>query len=40
MCESVQYQGHVISAAGITPDPEKIEQLKNYKRPTTIAEIQ
>jgi hypothetical protein len=40
MCESVQYLGHVISAAGITPDPEKIEQLKNYKRPTTIVEIQ
>jgi hypothetical protein len=40
MCESVQYQGHVISAAGIRPDPEKIEQLKNYKRSTTIAEIQ
>ena len=40
MCESVQYLGHVISAKGITPDPEKIEQLKNYKRPTTIVEIQ
>ena len=26
MCESVQYLGHVISAAGITPDTEKIEQ--------------
>jgi hypothetical protein len=24
MCESVQYLGHVISAAGIKPDPEKI----------------
>ena len=40
MCESVQYLGHVISAKGITPDPEKIEQLKNYKCPTTIVEIQ
>ena len=40
MSESVQYLGHVISAKGITPDPEKIEQLKNYKRPTTIVEIQ
>jgi hypothetical protein len=39
MSESVQYLGHVISAKGITPDPEKIEQFKNYKRPTTIVEI-
>ena len=40
MCESVQYLGHVISAKGITPDPEKIEALKNYKRPTSVVEIQ
>ena len=40
MCESVNYLGHVISAKGITPDPEKIEKLRNYKRPTTIVEIQ
>ncbi|KZR99842.1 Uncharacterized protein APZ42_004142, partial [Daphnia magna] len=40
MCESVQYLGHVISASGITPDPEKIERLKNYERPKTIVEIQ
>jgi hypothetical protein len=40
MCESVQYLGHVISAQGITPDPEKIEALKNYKRPTSVVEIQ
>jgi hypothetical protein len=40
MSESVQYLGHVISAKGITPDPEKMEQFKNYKRPTTIVEIQ
>ncbi len=40
MCESVQYLGHVISAQGITPDPEKIEALKSYKRPTSVVEIQ
>jgi hypothetical protein len=40
MCELVQYFGHVISAKGITPDPEKIEALKNYKRPTFVVEIQ
>jgi hypothetical protein len=40
MCESVQYLGHVISAKGITPDPEKIEALKNYERPTSVVEIQ
>ncbi len=39
MCESVQYLGHVISAKEITPDPEKIEALKNYKRPTSVVEI-
>ena len=40
MCQSVQYLGHVISANGITPDPGKIELLKNFKRPTTVVEIQ
>ena len=40
MCESVQYLGHVISAKEITPDTEKIEALKNYKRPTSLVEIQ
>ncbi len=40
MCETVQYLGHVISASGITPDPEKIEILKNFKRPTSVVEIQ
>jgi hypothetical protein len=30
----------VISANGITPDPEKIEILKNFKRPTSVVEIQ
>ncbi|KZS10124.1 Uncharacterized protein APZ42_025482 [Daphnia magna] len=40
MCESMQHLGHVISASGIAPDPEKNTLLKNYKRPTTIVEIQ
>jgi hypothetical protein len=40
MCESVRYLGHVISANGITPDPEKIEILKNFKRPISVVEIQ
>jgi hypothetical protein len=40
MRESVQYLGHVISANGITPDPEKIEILKNFKRLTSVVEIQ
>ena len=30
MCELVNYLGHVISAKEITPDPEKIEKLRNY----------
>jgi len=40
MCESVQYLGHVISANGITPDPVKIDVLKNFKRPTSVVEVQ
>jgi hypothetical protein len=40
MCESVHYLGHVISANGILPDPDKVELLRNFKSPTTITEIQ
>jgi hypothetical protein len=36
---SVNYLGHVITAEGIKPDPAKIEQIKNYKIPTSADEI-
>jgi hypothetical protein len=40
LAQSVPYLGHVITAEGIKPDPSKIEALKNYKRPTTVREMQ
>jgi hypothetical protein len=40
LAQSVPYLGHVITAEGIKPNPSKIEALKNYKRPTTVREMQ
>jgi len=40
LAQSVSYLGHVITAVGIKPDASKIEALKNYKRPTTVREMQ
>ena len=37
--ESVQYLGHVISAMGTSPDPSKIEAIKNYVPPKTVGEL-
>ena len=43
-CEWVKPQviflGHVVSAAGIKPDPTNIEKVKNFPIPTNIKEIQ
>ena len=39
-CEQVLYLGHVISAAGITPDPAKLRVLANWPIPTTVRELQ
>ena len=39
-CEQVLYLGHVISAAGITPDPVKLRVLANWLIPTTVRELQ
>ncbi len=36
---SVNYLGHVITAEGIKPNPAKIEQIKNYKTPTSADEV-
>ncbi len=35
----VNYLGHVITPDGIKLDPEKIEQIKNYKTPTSVDEV-
>ena len=35
----VQYLGHVVSANGISTDPQKIEVVKTWKRPETVTEV-
>lgn len=35
----VKYLGHVISAAGVATDPEKISVVKEWRTPTTVAQL-
>ncbi len=35
----VHYLGHLISAAGTSPDPEKIEVIRKYEPPKTLGEL-
>lgn len=37
--EKVKYVGHVVSKNGIEPDPEKIEKVVNWPRPTKPDEV-
>lgn len=37
--KQILYLGHVISAEGISPDPEKVIVIKNYPRPTNSEEV-
>ena len=39
-CEQVLYLGHVISAAGVSPDPAKLRELVEWPKPTTVRETQ
>jgi hypothetical protein len=39
LAEVVHYLGHVITAEGTRPDPEKIEKIANYKKPETSGEL-
>ena len=39
-CEQVVYLGHVISLAGVSPDPAKLRVLGYWLRPTTVRELQ
>ena len=39
-CEQVLYLGHVISAAGVSPDPAKLHVLADLPLPTTLRELQ
>lgn len=36
--KDILYLGHVVSANGIQPDPEKIKVIQNYPMPTTVKE--
>ncbi|XP_073500632.1 uncharacterized protein [Phyllobates terribilis] len=35
----VQYLGHVVSADGVAPDPDKITMIKDWPRPSSIKEV-
>ena len=35
----VKYLGHVISQDGVSPDPEKVEKVRNYPVPNTPTEV-
>ena len=35
----VAYLGHVVSAAGIKPDPEKLERIQDWPSPTSVSEL-
>jgi hypothetical protein len=37
--EKVKYIGHIVSKDGIEPDPDKIEKVSNWPRPTTSEEV-
>ena len=39
-CDQVLYLGHVISAAGVSPDPSKLRVLADWPLPTTVGELQ
>ena len=37
--KEVKYLGHVVNGSGISPDPSKVEAVKNWPRPTTATEV-
>jgi hypothetical protein len=37
--EKVKYIGHIVAKDGIKPDPDKIEKVSNWPRPTTPEEV-
>ena len=37
--DEVPYLGHVVSKAGIGPDPAKIEQVKSYPVPSDVTKV-
>ena len=39
VCQEVNYLGHVISAQGIHPNPDKITAIRNLKPPSNVKEV-
>ena len=37
--KSVKYLGHIVSAEGVTPDPEKAKKVSTWPTPTTVKEV-
>jgi hypothetical protein len=37
--QEITFLGHIVNENGILPDPEKIEKVKNFPRPTTVTNI-
>jgi len=38
-CEQVHFLGHVISAAGVSPDPSKVDAVQQWPVPTSVSEV-
>ena len=36
---SIEYLGHVVSAAGVQPDPDKVRAIKEWPRPTSVYDV-
>jgi hypothetical protein len=37
--KEIKFLGHTISQAGITVDPDKVQEVMNWKPPTTVRQI-
>ena len=35
----MKYLGHLISSDGVRPDPDEVEKVKEWPRPTTVQEV-
>jgi hypothetical protein len=38
--QKVSFLGHILTAEGVAVDPEKVTAVANWRRPTTVTEIQ